>query len=176
MSWNPQVVPSLPAGLLVSGGQMAALLNALQVAVTPPTMIATVFAPNSLSITSGTDTAVLWDVEEEPSGGAHSITTNPDRYTAPLGGVYAISAKYQFSTSSGGTYRQVKICVNGTVVVRAMQPPQPSYQTDVEVYTEKRLAVGDYIQVKVRQDTGGNLTGDSGSDGGPRWTVRYARA
>ena len=63
------------------------------------------------SINNTTDTKISWDNEDYDPDGLH---TSGD-VTIPTNGIYAVLHGFVFAGSSGGTYRQSKLYVNGSL-------------------------------------------------------------
>lgn len=97
-----------------------------------------------------------FDSERYDTAGMHS-TTNNSRLTAPVKGVYAVSASVTWSSDPDGS-RFVGLKKNGDTFVAAQtQPAIAGYPTDQEVSHQVLLQQGDYVEVRVHQYSGNAL-------------------
>lgn len=112
------------------------------------------------SVANSTITAITFDSEREDSLAMHSTVSNTSRLTVPAGwgGMYLIGAQINWAGSSVG-FRHTQITINNTNnLIQSVGPNSTSAQNDgVPVTTLNRLAVGDYVEAKVWQNSGGNL-------------------
>lgn len=117
------------------------------------------------TITNNTYTALLWNSEYYDTDAYHSTSTNTSRFTVPSGkgGYYLVTAATSWIANATGA-RRILIRKNGTDFRRNGDVPGNS---TVVVGTQMTiiipLTVGDYIEVFVRQTSGGDLdcaTGD----------------
>lgn len=106
------------------------------------------------SIANATLTALAFDSEVYDPDGFHSTVTNPSRLTVPSGaaGRYLIGGCAQWA--SGPTSASIQIRLNGSTAIVAATYPN---DTVMNVETVYDLAVGDYVEVLVSQNTGGAL-------------------
>lgn len=127
---------------------------------------ARVYATAGQSIPNAVATKVVlsstdWDLGYEGEGGtstAHFDNAN-DRLIVRKGGKYQIKGKVVFDGSTGGSYRQARIHVNGTVVdfVTASKVNSATIGTAVECICVLRLNVGDYVELWTAHDSGAAL-------------------
>jgi hypothetical protein len=112
------------------------------------------------SIPGSTDTTLTYDSEQWDTDGFHSTSTNTSRITIPAGlaGKYLISCSTSYGLNATGQ-RALYLRKNGTNVKYF-----PGVAGSSSVYTANHssfvlnLAVGDYIEMIVYQDSGGSLT------------------
>lgn len=113
------------------------------------------------SIANNTGVALTWDTEDVDSVGGHSTVTNTSRYTCQTGypGWYQVTACVCFTGNATGTAREIYLEVNGTAVSgsSAHTPPPSAQQIAVITSTPVELAVGDFVEAWVLQDSGGAL-------------------
>jgi hypothetical protein len=109
-------------------------------------------------------TSLTFNVESFDDGGLHSLTTNTERMTAVVAGVYVVGAgcafapnvtgirsiQLQVSRDGGSTWR-ISSAVNFNAV------SDTSRASIVQAGTVVKLAVGDAVRVQVVQTSGGNL-------------------
>jgi|688.fasta_scaffold34497_6 hypothetical protein len=116
------------------------------------------------SISNNTNTTVLFDTEEFDTDAYHSTSTNTSRITIPAGkaGKYAINSAFFFQENANGA-RVLNIHKNGSNYARSQMPPNSVSQIAVTLNLVMDLAVNDYIEVVVFQNSGGSLNLYGGS-------------
>jgi hypothetical protein len=117
------------------------------------------------SIDANTWTAVTFNTEDFDTDSYHSTSTNTSRFTVPSGkaGKFAFTGSISWGASNQGTFRLVAVYKNGSVfnqVVQFAGTNDGTIQPFAYVYD---LAVGDYLEVFVRQNTGGALDVQGGT-------------
>jgi len=118
----------------------------------------------SQSIPNGTFTAIQLTSETWDHLGLHSNVNNT-RLTAPIDGVYLITASVFWAPSSTGR-RDLGIAVNGNFVAFVAQPATSAVsEVPLSVTTVYLLEAGDFAEAKVEQTSGGALNLDAGSGG-----------
>lgn len=175
-------VPTAPTTAVAGQPAKATLqFNALaaQVAwlLSPPLAVLRQSVAQAALVTA-TYTDVLMDAEDLDDGGAgaaggHSTVTNTARYTAQTAGWYEVEGIVSFGASATGI-RIVRLAVNGTTFYRLFDgPPTASGGTDYGGTQTLYLAVGDYVTLQARQDSGANLSLNITSEATSRMTVRF---
>jgi hypothetical protein len=115
---------------------------------------------NAQSVPSATNTAIGFDVEDADNDSIHDTVTNNSRLVCRTAGVYAILGSAAFTTSSG--YIQASIAKNGSVPNASGSRIAGSAQTSVlPIHELIELAVGDYVELIINQNSGGALTMES---------------
>jgi len=111
-------------------------------------------------ISNNTLTSLSFDTEYFDTNAYHSNTTNPTRFTVPSGkaGYYQLTIIGEWQ-SNGSGQRRIEYWVNGSTKVGTLNIPAGSSGAlgMCASFTTDSLAVGDYIEVKVFQSSGGNL-------------------
>jgi hypothetical protein len=112
------------------------------------------------TISNATFTTVTFNSEWFDTDAFHSTSTNTSRLTVPAGfaGYYRVEMKLFFTTNGTGS-RLALIYKNGTDVA-ASYLEQGAYSNGknmLHTFLVLNLAVNDYIEVKIWQDSGGNL-------------------
>lgn len=136
--------------------------DALDFLLNPP--MAAVNRTTNQSITDATDTAVAWPNEDYdlPSGeAAHDTSTNTSRYTVKTAGKFFVFAEATFAGNATGG-RDMWIAVNGGATdYFRFRDSAPVSTADTKMVSAGlltvHLAVNDYIEVIVRQSSGGAL-------------------
>jgi hypothetical protein len=97
-----------------------------------------------------------FDSERYDTAGMHT-TTNNSRLTAPVKGIYAVSASVTWSSDPDGS-RFVGLKKNGDTFVAAQtQPAIAGNATDQELSHQVLLQEGDYVEVRVHKVSGNPL-------------------
>lgn len=124
----------------------------------PPVPQARVFNSANIAITTGTVTALTFDSERYDNGSLHSTSANTSRLTAPITGLYMIGGHVRFAANATGT-RQVLIRLNGATFLEPDSKANlgAGAAVDFTVTTAYQLVAGDYVELIVFQDSGGNL-------------------
>ncbi len=116
----------------------------------------------TLSLTSGTQTVIPWDVRIIDSAGGWSAT-NPSRYTIQYPGKYKVSIVGAIQGSTGGGERTAWARINGSATrwKIASQAPINSAAAITTVVSSIVLpytfAIGEYIEFQVMQTSGSTL-------------------
>ena len=121
-----------------------------------PAVRATRTTDQALQFMSNNATTLIFDSEHYDTAAMHDDATNNSRLTAPVDGIYAITAQVVWSASTTGDFRSLTVRKNnGVSIARAMLPPAASGTLPMEVSTEIRLQAGDYVEASVFFDAGG---------------------
>lgn len=112
------------------------------------------------TLTTGVDLTILFNTEElDTTGNMHSTSVDTSKIVVPTAGLYHITGTVEIGSSAAGSKRYVYIQVNGTTVIAITSMPFSAGAVSWgNVSTTKKLAAGDYLQLKAHQDSGGNLT------------------
>jgi hypothetical protein len=129
-----------------------------------------VYLTSTISIPNNAWTAVGWTNEHFDSDAYHDNSTNNSRLTIPAGyaGKYLISGNTNWDAYSAASIRGVQIYKNGVggIIPVVVQPiTNGTNGTNTSFAYVIDLAVSDYIEIYVYQNTGGNanLTGGTGN-------------
>lgn len=125
---------------------------------------------STLVIANNTLTTISFDVSEEfDTDNYHDLVVNPSRFTIPSAGYYMYGAFVDWGTGPNNK-RDIYLYKNGVQssgdTARAV-PTGGVLQTTSSMYS---LLAGDYIELKVLQDNGGNVNIFSG--GARFWIYR----
>lgn len=122
------------------------------------------YRSSAQSIASGTGVRVQFNAETWDTLGEFDITTTVGRYTATKAGTYQVNTGLAMVVNNG-VILQVYIYKNGASVTRSRDWGSADSQ---EVFTSisdlVELAVNDYIEVFVFQNTGSTQNLSAGSD------------
>lgn len=108
------------------------------------------------TIAHATMTAVSFDTERWDTDAIWD-NSQPTRLTCKTAGVYFISGHVRWDNNAGGTYRLVTIRLNGTTEI-ARQTGVLSAYGEASVSTIYKLAVNDFVELCVYQDSGSYRT------------------
>jgi hypothetical protein len=114
----------------------------------------------SQGIAHDTVTTLNFNSERYDTAGLHSNTSNISRLTAPVTGIYEVTVSFHWDGNLSG-YRIMTLFKNGTTLVEndgIDADTGPFGGVDVNNTTMLRLAAGDYVEVGVYQNSGGNLS------------------
>jgi hypothetical protein len=111
------------------------------------------------SIANATYTAVTFNTEDYDTDAIHDNVTNNTRFTIPSGkgGKWLTSGVVTFASNASG-FRFVRLYKNGTAfIVPAGVPPVNGDTTQLAFSYIHTFTAGDYMEVFVYQNSGGNL-------------------
>ena len=109
------------------------------------------------SIANNTITALSFNQEIADNDSMHSLLSNTSRVTVNTAGVYALTASVQFAGNTSGV-RTVSIVMNGSDTLVTQDAENLGVNPiKLNVATLYYLDVNDYVEVRVRQDSGGAL-------------------
>jgi hypothetical protein len=121
---------------------------------------ASVYKSAAQTISTATATYLTFPNELYDTNAFHDNSTNNSRLTVPSGkaGKYLLSANTAWRNNATGQ-RTMYIYKNGTTLLNAVTIPGVSASIDVYATTSyvADLAVGDYVEMQVYQNSGGNL-------------------
>lgn len=119
-----------------------------------------VYKSGTQSILNNTLTKVTFDLELTDTHAAHSTSSNTDRITIPTswGGSWMIGGTIYWATSTAGSRRHVEIGLNDALKIADSDNPATSSGWATQNVSCLWTGVaGDYFNLNVYQDTGGNL-------------------
>lgn len=107
---------------------------------------------------------IPWRVSDwEDGGNFWDAVTNPSRVLAPVDGIYRVTGTWEWVTNAFNQ-RAIEIWKNsagtlgtGTQVVADSRDRNPNGNTHQSCSQEVSMTAGDYCEMFVRQDSGGNL-------------------
>jgi hypothetical protein len=122
------------------------------------------------AIANATITAIAWDSAFLNTGGAAGGTiwsagTNPTRITAPLQGIYLVTASVVIDAAAGGTLRLAQLdAIASFVFANASSPPSGAANwVRLTASGLVSLAPTNYVEFEVYQDSGGALNVRNGN-------------
>jgi len=131
------------------------------------------------SIANSTRTTITFDTETFDTDGFHSTSTNTGRMTIPSGkaGKYLVTANVTFATNSTGA-REIYLFKNGNFYSQVFAVATATGSSGNALPDLVSLAVGDYIDIRVEQSSGGSLDvrGDNWGVGATYFGITYLGA
>lgn len=106
----------------------------------------------------------------------HDNSTNNSRITFQVAGKYLLGATIQWQANGTGL-RQVELRLNGATTIAATNsdPSDAALVTRQEVQTLRDFVASDYLEVRVRQDSGGSIVVASDGEISPIfWAIRVS--
>lgn len=114
----------------------------------------------NISIGNATETSVTCNSERFDNAAMHSTSSNTSRITIPTGGggKYVFGCGSAWALSSAGNYRQSLLRLNATTYMGILTlAPSASHGSPGSFTTVYSVAATDYAEMRVNQDSGGNL-------------------
>lgn len=114
------------------------------------------------SLTSGTEAPLQLNTEDYDTANMHSTSSNTETFTAPVGGLYAVSAGASFSAGDTDGSRGISIGPGGSTgaaatLVRANTSSTPT-PTVISASDVVDLSASQTVEVTVVQDSGSTLS------------------
>lgn len=109
------------------------------------------------SIADSTDVALSFDQNYYDSGSYLDPGGNPTRFTAAVGGYFQAGGNIRWASAAGGL-RSIWVRKNGTDTLgKKTFPVAPTGDMDMDLDIPIILSDGDYIEIMVRQESGGSI-------------------
>lgn len=123
------------------------------------------------SIADGVLTALAFDTERYDTDTIHDTVTNNTRLTCKTAGKYRITANVGFAANGTGA-RELTIRLNGTTrICSELRMGFATYENVMHVSTEWNLAVNDYVEAYVYQNSGAALNVNASSAYSPEFMM-----
>jgi hypothetical protein len=133
-------------------------INAAVLALQSPPR-AHVYHNANQSIPTGSGTVLALNSEREDTDAIHDNVTNNSRLTCKAAGTHLIVGNVEWAANAIG-YRRAMILYNGTSLLGiqdSLALTSASITTHLTVAAIYRLAVNDYVELQVAQDSGSSL-------------------
>jgi hypothetical protein len=127
------------------------------------------------SIASTGVTALAFDTERYDTANMHDPASNT-RLTAPVTGLYAITAQVQWAATSATGLRQLGLQKNASTFMAADtrdDVASTTSGTSQEVTTQARLQAGDFVRAQVFQDSGSDLNVVANPEFSPEFSMTW---
>ena len=151
------------------------LLGLYMVAGADRTLAPTAYRTTAQTISTATQTKVEFDAVDSDGWDCWSLSPNPTRLTVPVTGRYMVTANVAFEASASG-HRAINILKNNTVELARsdFNPVSNSIDTHSTVSTHAvSLTKGDYVEMRVWQNSGSDLDILNSSDHQPKFSLIY---
>ena len=134
---------------------------------------ARVYRTTAQPVTTATFNAIAFDTEHFDTDGIHDNVTNNTRLTCRTAGKYLVEGNVEFAGSTTGV-RTLGVRVNnGAIWVQEQRPSVDVNTCAMVVSTTLDLAVGDYIELVVWQNTGSGLNVNASPYYSPALSMTY---
>lgn len=120
----------------------------------------TVYNNANIEIPTGEWYVLPFNSERRDDAGFHSTTSNTSRLTVPAGkaGWYTISGHVSFDANAMGNKRGIAVGLNEAVWLAIHSAaPMAAFRTHRSIATPYYLSAGNFVELYVYQDSGGNL-------------------
>lgn len=126
------------------------------------------------SIPNGTVTTLGFNSERYDTAAMHNNATNNSRLTAPVTGIYAVTAQVEWDSNMDGG-RNLALEKNGVEnpLARASTAPSGDVPVQQEVTTQVRLQAGDFVRAQVEQSSSGFLDVVKDPDYTPEFSMTW---
>lgn len=154
---DPQSIHNPATGNVAPATWGDTIRDDLEFLIDPPAV--SIFNSTAQTCTTAVDTVLTADSENYDNNAMHSTVTNTSRITCVTAGRYLFTCTVRFAGNATG-YRIVRWFLNGTTQIRAggqqaiTTGPQDTVISASRTFT---LAVNDFYEIQVLQNSGGNL-------------------
>jgi hypothetical protein len=158
---------------LINSG--ADLLGIGMVASADRTLAPTAYRSTAQTITTSTQTKVEFDTVDSDGWNCWDLSPNPTRLTVPVTGRYIITGNVAFEASASG-HRAINILKNNTLELARsdFNPVSNSIDTHSTVTCHAvSLTKGDYVELRVWQNSGSDLDIMNTGDHNPKMSLIY---
>ena len=153
--------PNFVAGAVLTEAQLDILSDDITFLANPPKC--RVYMSAALSVANTTNTAVTFNSERFDTDTMHSTSANTDRITFTTAGTYLVGANLGWAASTAGS-RYVDFLVNGATQIpgEAVEAyDEAGFGTMQAPSTLYAFTAGQYVTLRVRQNSGGALNLDT---------------
>jgi len=134
---------------------------------------ARVYNSANINIANNTLTDLTFNSEYWDDGGFHDTGANTARLTMPRAGTYLFIGHVEFAVAAGGR-RQVLLVVNGATTIAVVEEdyvPAGGVNLNLTISTIYQLAAGDFVTLRVYQNSGGPLNVNAQANWSPDFMV-----
>jgi hypothetical protein len=127
-------------------------------AVFSPVPNARVYNNANVALANNAEASVTFNTESFDEGDLHSTSSNTNRLTVAVAGLYALGASIRFAANATG-YRYAYFRLNGAtpIGVAIAQTNSAAVDTVCAPTAIYRLDAGDWVEVRAYQNSGGAL-------------------
>jgi hypothetical protein len=125
------------------------------------------------SVAHGTSTPLAFDTERYDTAAMHSTGANASRLTAPVNGIYSVTAQGRWLGSGTGT-RALSLRKNGgTYIASTSDLLTSAFALSQEVTTQVALQAGDYVEAEAFQDSGSAVSVHKSDEYTPEFSMTW---
>lgn len=132
---------------------------------------ARVYNSENLTIPHNTLTNLTFNSERFDTDSYHSTDSNAERLTVPVAGTYLILGNVRFANNATGVRQLTVILNNSDIIAFDREDASTVAVTYVTLSTIYELAAGDYVTLRVFQNSGGNLDVDAQASYSPEFMI-----
>jgi hypothetical protein len=126
------------------------------------------------TISNASVTNLTFNTERWDTNGMHSTSSNTDRLTATVAGVYSICISIRWASDSTSGIRLLRILYNGsTNIAEDRRSATSGDNTLLGLCTQYYLAASDYVVAAAYQTSGGNLNVQAEGNESPEFSMAY---
>ena len=123
------------------------------------------------SIPASSSTVLAFNSERYDTAAMHDNATNNSRLTAPVNGIYAVTAQVTWGNAGTGL-RELTLVKNEGALIAADAPLNVSDQYQ-EVTTQVRLQAGDFVEATVFQNSAGAVNVAKNDEFSPEFSMTW---
>ena len=125
------------------------------------------------SINDSSDTAIDFDQQRFMTDAIHSVSSNNTRLTVPYTGRYYIGASIEWAANATGV-RRMLIKLNGSTIIAGLLTDGSAADNGfMTISTFFALSKSNYVELYVRQDSGGALNVNASGNNTPEFYMFY---
>lgn len=163
----PTLASEIPNNVFTAALARAGIYNTGTFLLNPPLFVGTQATAQSIPNAAAAWTAISLDSSQVDSYSGHSNSTNNSRYTAQVGGLYAVCGVSAYPSNGTGV-RGTRLHLNASVVQGTAQMGIAVTSGSGTVLATPvrtiRLNIGDYVEVATYQSSGAALNTIVASD------------
>lgn len=140
----------------------------LEDAIFPPAV--RVYRDSNQTIPTATNASLSFNQERFDTDTMHDTSTNPTRLTATTAGIYAISGNLRWAANATGK-RLLNVQLDGSTIIAEVQIDPTAGIRSQCISTLYSLSVGQYVRLRVFQNSGGDLVVVSEGNFSPEFSM-----
>jgi hypothetical protein len=111
-----------------------------------------------ITLTNNADTTITWNTELFDTNAFHSTATNTERITIPVAGKYKVYFQHYIAAGGAGERASTLFLNNTYYAITAAHASATNIATVNTMSLTMNLAVNDYLDTRIFQDSGANRT------------------
>jgi len=126
-----------------------------------------------IAVANNSNVTLTFNKERWDTDTIHDTSTNTGRLTCKTAGIYHIYGSVQFEANATGN-RYLIIRLNGSTVIASLGHTEVAAAVeDMSISTEYSLAVNDYVELVVYQNSGGALKVNAAANYSPEFGMTF---